>query len=181
MKLWAALRSAAIGWMMLLRGEADWRSRFNRTPAGLVTALVIFVFVLFLAVILVAAGTAVPDVLAILAGMFALALPLTAMVVTLLGTRIALKSTEPMQDVLVPGVYALAAFIFVEGLLVTLIGGPVVALSWLVLGYLMFRLARAATSWHTALAVGFAVLTVLLLVAMRQALYMLSSMPVTPT
>ncbi|MNW22187.1 hypothetical protein D3C71_2235330 [compost metagenome] len=54
-------------------------------------------------------------------------------------------------------------------------------LSWLVLGYLLYRLAQAAADWPMPIATGFAVLTVLLLVAMRQALYMLSSTAALPT
>lgn len=180
MKIWTALMRASTGWMKLLRGEADWRDYFTRSASGMSTALAIFVFVIFLTVIVVSIGADIPGIFAILAGMFALALPLTAMVVTLLGTRMAVGSTEPLNDVLVPGIYALTAFIVVEGLLATLIGGPVVLASWLGLGYMLFRLARAATSWQVGLCIGFAVLTVLLLVAMRQALYMLSSIVGTP-
>lgn len=183
MKLWKALSNAAAGWVQLLAGDAGWRARFNLSAAGLMTALAIFLFVLFLAVMIVAmvVGSELPGGFAIAAGVFTLALPLVAMVVTLVGTRRAVGSSDPLRDMLVPGVYALVAFIILEGLLVTLIGGPVVVLAWLALGYLLYRLARAATSWPVALSVGYAVLTVLLLVTMRQALYMLSSSPGTPT
>ena len=180
MKLWAALRNATIGWVMLLRGDEGWREHFALTAAGLATALAIFVFVTFLAVITVAIGSYIPGFFAILAGMFALALPLTAMIVVLLGTRIAIGSTDKVLDMMVPGTYAIAAFIVVEGLLASFIGGPVVLASWLALGYLLYALARAATGWHQGLSIGCAVLTVLLLVAMRQALYMLSSIDGPP-
>ncbi|KRA42226.1 hypothetical protein [Devosia sp. Root635] len=181
MKIWAALRNAVIGWTMLLGGKAGWRERFTRTAPGLATALAIFAFVTFLAVIIVAIGTDIPGLFAILAGMFALALPLVAMVLVLLGTRNVVRGTEPVLDLVVPATYALMAFIVIEGLLASLIGGPIVILSWLALGYLLYRLARAATGWPTAISIGFAVLTVLLLVAMRQALYMLSSIAGSPT
>lgn len=181
MKIWAALRNAAIGWALLLRGDEGWRDYFKRTAAGLATALAIFVFVIFLAVITVAIGTDIPGLFAILAGMFALALPLVAMVLVLVGTRMTLRSGGPFYDMLVPGTYAMTAFIVLEGVLATLIGGPIVVLSWLGLGYLLYRLARAASGWPMAISIGFAVLTVLLLVAMRQALYMLSSIAGSPT
>jgi hypothetical protein len=48
-------------------------------------------------------------------------------------------------------------------------------LSWIALGFVMFCLARAATGWNVGVASCFAVFTVLLLVALRLALYMLSS------
>ena len=55
------------------------------------------------------------------------------------------------------------------------LGGPVVMLAWLAAGYLLFRLARMALDWTVGVAVGFAVLTVVLLVAVRLALYMLTN------
>ena len=181
MKIWAAISNAATGWVMLLRGQAGWRDYFKRTAAGLATALVLFIFITFLAVVMVAIGTDIPGLFAIIAGMVALSLPLIAMAMVLAGTRMAMGVAAPTYDMLVPGTYALMAFIVVEGVLASLIGGPVVLLSWLVLGYLLYRLARAAADWPVAIATGFAVLTVLLLVAMRQALYMLSSTAVLPT
>lgn len=181
MKIWAALRNATIGWFMLLAGRENWRDRFTRSAAGLATALVIFVFVTFLTVIVVAIGADIPGFFAIVASMFALSLPLVAVALVLAGMRMASGLDGPVYDVMVPGTYAIMVFIIVEGLLASLIGGPVVLLSWLVLAYLLYRLARAATGWHNGLCIGFAVLSVLLLVAMRQALYMLSSMPASPT
>ena len=181
MKIWAAISNAATGWVMLLRGQAGWRDYFRRTAAGLATALVLFIFITFLAVIMVAIGTDIPGLFAIVAGMVALSLPLIAMALVLAGTRSAMRVTAPTYDMLVPATYLLMAFIAVEGVLASLIGGPVVLLSWLVLGYLLYRLARAAADWPVAIATGFAVLTVLLLVAMRQALYMLSSIAGSPT
>ena len=181
MKIWAAISNAATGWVMLLRGQAGWRDYFKRTAAGLATALVLFIFITFLAVVMVAIGTDIPGLFAIIAGMVALSLPLIAMAMVLAGTRMAMAVAPPTYDMLVPGTYALMAFIVVEGVLASLIGGPVVLLSWLVLGYLLYRLARAAADWPVAIATGFAVLTVLLLVAMRQALYMLSSIAGSPT
>ena len=181
MKIWAAISNAATGWVMLLRGQAGWRDYFKRTAAGLATALVLFIFITFLAVIMVAIGTDIPGLFAIIAGMVALSLPLIAMAMVLAGTRMAMAVAPPTYDMLVPGTYALMAFIVVEGVLASLIGGPIVLLSWLVLGYLLYRLAQAAADWPMPIATGFAVLTVLLLVAMRRALYMLSSIAGSPT
>lgn len=179
MKVWSALRNAAIGWVMLLRGDAAWRDQFTLTAAGLATALVIFIFTTFLAVALASASIGMPSLFGVIAAMFALALPLTSLVVVLLGTRMAIGSTEPTLGVMVPATYALTAFLLAEGFL-AMLGGPVVMLAWLGLAYLLYRLARAATSWTVPISAGFAVLTVVLLVAMRLALYMLSSAG-TPT
>ena len=56
-----------------------------------------------------------------------------------------------------------------------MLGGPVVMLAWLGLAYMLYQLARAAAAWTVTISAGFAVLTVVLLVAMRLALYMLST------
>jgi hypothetical protein len=174
MKIWTALRNASMGWVMLLRGEDGWRECFTFTVPGLVTALIIFVFTTFLAVAITSASIGMPSLIGVVAAMFVLALPLTSLVVVLLGTRMALGSKEPALAVMVPGTYALTAFLLAEGLL-AMLGGPVVMLAWLGLAYMLYQLARAATGWTLAISVGFAVLTVVLLVAMRLALYMLST------
>lgn len=180
MKIWAALRQAVIGWVMLLRGQDGWRERFALTQAGLASALVIFFFTTFLvvaatlAVAINSVGIGMPGSTGIVAAIFVLALPLTSLVVVLLGTRMTLKSQEPALDVMVPATYALTAFLLAEGFL-AMLGGPVVMLAWLGLAYMLYRLARSATAWTTAISAGFAVLTVVLLVAMRLALYMLST------
>ena len=174
MKIWGALRNATIGWTRLLRGEDGWRERFTLTQAGLATALIIFVATTFLAVAFTSASIGMPSLVGFVAAMFVLALPLTALVVVLLGTRMTLGSDEPALDVMVPATYALTAFVLAEGFL-AMLGGPVVMLAWLGLAYLLYGLARAATAWTPAISVGFAVLTVVLLVAMRLALYMLST------
>jgi hypothetical protein len=174
MKLWSVITNAIAGWTMILRGEDGWRERFRLSAAGLVTALLIFAFVAFLAVAVASMSIGMPSAIGVLAGMFVLALPVTALVVSLLGTRIVLKSEEPMLPVLVPGVHALTAFLVAEGVL-AMIGGPVVMLAWLGQGYLMYRLARVATTWNVGVSAAFAVLSVALLVALRLGLYMLSN------
>ncbi|OYX02589.1 MAG: hypothetical protein B7Z15_18895 [Rhizobiales bacterium 32-66-8] len=174
MKFWTVLADAIAGWLLIARDQPGWRERFTFSAAGLVTALAIFAFVAFLAVALSSMSFGMPSAVGVAAAMFVLALPITALVVTLLGTRMLLKSEEPMLPVLVPGLYALTAFLLAEGFL-AMIGGPVVMLAWLGLGYLLFRLVRVATPWNVGVVAAFAVLTVVLLVAMRLALYMLST------
>lgn len=174
MKLWTIISDAVAGWIMILRGEDGWRDRFRISTAGLATALFIFAFVAFLAVAVTSMSIGMPSIIGVLAAMFVLALPVTAFVVSLLGTRLMLKSDAPMLPVLVPGTYALTAFLLAEGML-AMIGGPVVMLAWLGQAYLLYRLARVATTWNVGIAAAFAVLSVVLLVALRLGLYMLSN------
>lgn len=179
MKVWAALSQALVGWMLILRGEIGWRERFALTGPGLMTALIIFAVIAFLAVALASMSIGMPSAVGVVVAMAVLALPVIALMVSLFGTQAMLKSRERLFDMLVPGTYAMTAFLLVEGGL-AMIGGPVVLLSWLGLAYLLYRLARAATGWTRGIAAGFAVLTVVLLVTMRLALYMLSSTALPP-
>lgn len=174
MKIWAAISNAFLGWQLIIKGDAAWRERFSINAPGLVSALLIYAFLAFIAVAFASTSIGMPNVFGVLAAMFVLALPIVSLVLALLITRNVLKSGEPMLDLLVPGVYALAVFLLVEGLL-AMFGGPIVMLAWIGLGYLLYRLVRSATSWPFGVAAAFALFTVVLLVAMRLALYMLSS------
>ena len=174
MKLWAALSQAIAGWIKIVRGDPDWRQHFGFTAPGLVTALLVLALAAFLGVALASLEIGFPSLPGALAAMLVLALPLLTFVLSLLGTRTLLRSPQPLLPLLVPGTYALTAFLLIEGLL-AMFGGPLVMLSWLAIAYLLFRLIRVATDWHVAIAACCAVLTVVLLVGLRLALYMLSS------
>ena len=174
MKLWSILSKAAAGWLMIVRGEAGWREHFTLSAAGLATALLIFALLAFLAVALASMSIGMPSLIGVLIAMLVLALPVIALVATLVGTRAMLKSDEPMLPVLVPGIYAITAFLLVEGIL-AMVGGPVVMLAWLGQAYLMYRLARSATAWNVGISAAFAVLSVVVLVVLRLGLYMLSN------
>jgi hypothetical protein len=178
-KLWSAVSGAVLGWRAILRGDDTWRSHFRLTGAGFATALVIFLFVAFLIVAMASASFGMPHFIGVLAAMLVLAIPLIALELSLLATRALLRSDQPLLPILVPGLYAATAFLLIEGLL-AMIGGPIVMLSWAAFGYLVYRLARAATGWNLGVSAGFAVLTVLLLVALRVSLYMLTNPPGSP-
>lgn len=176
MKLWTIVNNAISGWQMIVRGHPGWRSRFTISAAGMATALFVFAFMAFLAVAAVSTSIGMPGGTGVVLAMVVLALPVISLVATLMSTRRFLGSDTPILPILVPGVYAMTAFLVVEGLL-AMIGGPIVMLSWFAVAYLLFRLARVAAEWSVGVSVGFAVLTVVLLVAMRMALYMVSNAP----
>lgn len=176
MRLWNTLTNAVTGWVMIVRHQPGWRDHFRISVPGLVAALALFAFAAFLAVAFASMSIGMPNAAGVAAAMFVLALPVTSLVVTLIGTRMVLGSDQPLLDLLVPGVYLLTAFLLLEGFL-AMLGGPIVMMSWVALAYLLYRLARITTDWAMATASAFAVLTVVLLVAMRMALYMLTSPP----
>lgn len=174
MRLWAAITQAAAGWLLIVRGKPGWQQHFGLSAPGLVTALLVFALAAFLAVVFASMSIGLPSLPGVLAAMVVLALPLISFGLTLVGTRMILKSDGPVLPLLVPAIYALTAFLLVEGLL-AMLGGPVVMLAWIALAFLLFCLARAATGWNVGVSFCFALFSVVLLVALRLALYMLSS------
>jgi len=176
MNPWTALKNAVAGWRMIILGQPGWQEQFNRTAPGLAVALAVFAFAAFLAVVVASAHIGMPGLIGVVVAMLVLGLPVFALAIMVWVTRRMVRDEGPVQDVMVPGTYAATAFLLVEGIL-ALTGGPLVMLAWAGLAYLLYRLARMATNWHMAIAIGFAVLTVVLLVALRLALYMVSNLP----
>lgn len=180
MKLWVTLRDAVIGWGLLLAGRPGWRERFSLSPPGLVTALGLLVVAALLAVSVAAVDYGLASIPALIAGLIVLMIPVAALVLALWVTRKAVGGLDSRPDVLVPAIFLIIAFVPLEGVLAALVGGPVVMVSWLALGYGYFRLARAATAWSRGVSASFAILAVLMLVVMRIALYIVSNPPGSP-
>ncbi|HWU18841.1 MAG TPA: hypothetical protein VN155_14255 [Devosia sp.] len=179
MKLWAALSNAFAGWVKILRGDAGWREHFAFTAPGLVTAILIYFFFAFLAIAFASMNIGMPGLGGIASALIVQGLSLAALALAIQGTKAALKSSQPMLDLMVPGTYILV-FYLIAGAFLSLIGGPILLLLWAILGYLLYRLARLATAWSLGVSLAFAVLTVLLLVAMPVTLYMLSNPAASP-
>jgi hypothetical protein len=172
MNIFKALQQAVYGWIMILRGEADWQARFRLSLPGLTTALVLFYLFAFLTVVIGSLDYGVPTVQEFVATIVLQSLFLLALVVGLFGTRFAVRDSGPILPILVPGIYALV-FYLVLGALVSLTLGPLFPVLWLALIWLLFRLGRAAGGWSIGVAAAFAVLTVLLLVVTPYALYIM--------
>ncbi|UYN99356.1 MAG: hypothetical protein KIT02_15800 [Devosia sp.] len=176
MKLWAELREAGLGWLALLRGEASWLGHFAPTLGGLVRALAIYLLLAFLVVTLAAMSVGVPTVWGFAASMIVLSLAVLALLVSDWLTRRIVPTTEPPLRLLVPGIYALCAYLIAGGL-VSLISGALLPLLWLALAVLLYFLGRRAAHWSHGVAAGFAVLTVVLLVGTPVTIYMLLGLP----
>lgn len=173
MKSFSLLRDAVLGWRAILLGDASWRQFFRLTPAGLGAALALYFGVVFIFLMVASLGVGVPTIAGFVAIMVAQALPVVALVLAAWITRRIVPTGAPLLDLAVPGVYALTAYL-VLGWALSVLGGPVLVLLWLGVVVLFYKLARLAAGWSRGIAAGFAVLTVLLLVALSLALYMLS-------
>lgn len=176
MKLLGALQHAVKGWMLLLRGEAGWRQYFRLTNAGLVTALALFYLFAFLAVLVASFDIGVPTLGGFLTILFAQSLWLVALLAGIFATRAFLRDRTVILPLLIPGIYALIAYLAL-GTVLTFTLGILLPLLWLALAFMLFRLARAATAWSMGVAGAFGVLTVVLLVGLPMTLYMLLASP----
>jgi len=180
MKIWAALSEALKGWIGIIRGEAGWERHFSLSLPGLVTALVIFVFFALLSVAIASANVGMPSLEGALAALFVQSLSILALLAGVLLTRRAVPSEAPLLRLLVPGLYALIAYL-IAGTLVSLVAGVLLMALWACLAFLFFCLGRRAGNWTRGVSAGFAVLTMVLLVGMPVTLYMLLGPVAAPT
>ncbi|WEJ32651.1 hypothetical protein [Devosia sp. SD17-2] len=179
MKIWGALSAAFTGWMKILRGDASWQQHFAITPAGLATALVIFVFFALVSIAIAAIGINAPTLPGLAAGLVVQCLSILALLIGALVTRRAVPVEQPLLALLVPGLYGLVCYL-VLGTVFSMFGGAVLLVLWLGLGYLFYRLARMAAQWSLEVSIAFAVLTMALLVGMPMTLYMLTGPVAAP-
>ena len=175
------LRDAAIGWVDLA-GNRPSGDRFNASRAGLVTMLGWYVALVLVTLVIQSAARsgALPHYGDIFVSVVLNALPMLAV---LLITRLTVRFLQPAVGALalmVPAGYALV-FILAIGLPLSLFGsGMFFAALHGILGYMLYRLGRNVGKFGIGVSIGFAVLNVLLLVAIPIGLYMLF-VPELPT
>ncbi len=174
MKIWQYLQQAFAGWLMILRGEAGWQSQFRLTAPGLVAALALFYIFAFLAIVLASMQVGVPTLGGFLDIMVVQSLWLVALLIGVFVTRNFLKSTGSSLLLLVPGIYALIAYLAL-GSLVSLITDLLLPLLWIGLAWMLYRLGRVAGAWTIGVSTAFALLTLVLLVGLPMTLYMLAT------
>lgn len=180
MKIWAALSEASKGWTAIIRGDGDWARHFALTPASLASALVLFVFFALLSIALASANVGMPSLFGLLIALLVQSLSILALLLGILVTRRFMPGDVDLLRLLVPGVYALIAYL-VMGTILSLIAGPVLVLLWLGLAFLLFCLGRQAGGWNIGVSAAFAVLTMVLLVGMPVTLYMALGPVAAPT
>ncbi|KRA95131.1 hypothetical protein ASD83_20160 [Devosia sp. Root685] len=171
MKIWTALKEALAGWIAMVRGEADWQRHFAISAAGLTTALVLFLFFALLSIALATADVGIPNFFGLIIALLVQSLSILALLIGILVTRRMVPGEVRLLDLLVPGIYALIAYLVV-GTLLSLIAGPVLILLWIGLAVLLFYLGWRAAEWNIGVAAAFAALTMVLLVGMPVTLYM---------
>lgn len=180
MKIWAALTAAFAGWVAIIRGEADWQKHFSISAAGLTTALVLFLFFALLSIALASASVGMPSLFGLIIAVLVQSLSILALLIGIHITRKMVPGDVPVMTLLVPGIYALIAYL-VAGTILSLIAGPALVLLWIGLAFLLFCLGWRAGGWNIGVSAAFAVLTMVLLVGMPVTLYMVLGPVAAPT
>lgn len=180
MKMFAALRNAVAGWVAIIRGDGDWARHFALSAAGLTTALVLFLFFALLSIALASANVGMPNLIGLVIAVLVQSISILALVSGIFATRRAVPTAAGVLDLLVPGVYALIAYL-IAGTILSLIAGPALVVLWIGLAVLLFFLGRRAGGWNIGVAAAFSALTMVLLVGLPVTLYMLLGPVAAPT
>ena len=179
MTLIGTLRRAIAGWIAILRGDEDWAGNFALSRAGLLLALAVYFGLMLILLVIRTGGLIVSDPIAMAASVVLNALPVAALGLAVLLTGLVLRWPAPATHLLVPGTYAVG-MIMVLNVLLSLFPAYLANTGTAILGVLLFQLARVAWNLKVTTALAFAVLTVVLLVGMPLALYMLTLMLAPP-
>lgn len=183
MRPFAELRDAFIGWLDLIGRRHDAaESRFDVSPNGLVTMLLwYFGAVILTSVIqsLVSFG-ALPGVSDLAAALALNAVPMLTIAMAIFATARTLHPAVGFAGLFVPAGYALVLLLVIGLPLSFFVGSALAPALQGLLGYMLFRLARDLGKFSIGISVAFAILTVVLLVAIPIGLYMLL-VPELPT
>ncbi|HHY48849.1 MAG TPA: hypothetical protein GYA10_03795 [Alphaproteobacteria bacterium] len=170
----AELGNAARGWRDLILARPDGAARFTATPAGLVNAIGFYIAMVLLAILVqsVVFGSAAPA--QVFFGLAANLLPLASIALVVTGTRLARVTEAGLLALMVPATYALGLLLAIA-VPVALIGGGFFSNALLgLLGWGYFRLARTIGKMNIGVAIAFAALSIVALVALPLGLYMLT-------
>lgn len=166
------LAAAGRGWSALLAGDSAAGRHFVATPAGLAVALGSFLLAVLLASAVQSAAGGLPSAGVVIAGLMAQAVVVALLAVAIAQARRVLRiEGATTLDLLVPMVYALAAMVVVA-IPLALLGPNVSLIAMLALAGLIYREGRVLAGMRPGAALGFALLCLLVLVVVPNALYM---------
>lgn len=169
------IRNAVVGWLDLLGGRPDAAARFNATRSGFFTMLGVYLLLVVLTrtiQVLALFGQA-PGLADLLVTLVVNSLPLLGIYLVILGTVRFLRPQVTQLELMVPAGYGLSLVLGI-GLPLSLLGGNLFSAAMQgVMGFMLYRLARNIGKFPIGIAAAFAILTVMLLVAIPMALYML--------
>ena len=170
MNPFAELRQSFRGWAEILAAKADAEKNFRPDFTGLLIALGWFIVAVLLSVAGQSAAIGMPSTIQIGFGLFAQAITLALLGIVMAQTLRFLKLEVPLNVLLVPVVYALA-YMFVIAIPLALIGPNAALLAVLAVAYLIFCAGRTLARMKPGVAIAFALLCLIVLVVVPNALY----------
>ena len=169
----ADLTESIRGWAAIAGGRDDAGRHFRLTGTG---PLIAYGWLLIAILLSVAAQSAavnrVPSLMQLLLGLAGQAITVGALALVMAQVLHLLKLQLPLNVLLIPIVYALA-YMFVIAVPLTLVGPVLGALAVLAVGFGIFKAARVLGKIAFSTAIAFAVLCVIVLVVVPNALYIL--------
>ena len=176
----AELSDSFRGWAEIIGGRPEAGRYFRLTGTG---PLIAYGWLLVAVLLSVAAQSAafggVPSPAQLLLGLVGQAVTVGLLAVVMAQTLHFIKVQIPLNVLLIPIVYALG-YMFVVSVPLTLLGPYVGGLAVLAVGFLIYKLARVAAEMALGTAIAFAVLCVIVLVVVPNALYILTAAVPTP-
>lgn len=172
MNFFLSFAMATKGWVEIITGRDTAVMRFDSSRFGLLTAISFYLLVVLLTLALqtVQFGPPAPMILTI--GLLIQALPVLAVSIVTPFTFFTLRLPGHPRELLVPVIYLLG-FLFLIRLFASYFDMQANIAILGLLGFFLFRAARIVTSMKVMPAIAYAVLNIVLLVAMPLALYML--------
>jgi hypothetical protein len=175
MNLVGGVQSAISGWFDIFARRQEWQKHFDLSLAGLVNALEVYGFVALACIFAgQAASSGLPSPVTLIVRLLILSLPLVSLTASVYLTRAILRFTAPPMALIVPAIYALAAYL-IAGTVLNLAGPAFPPLMLVLVGAMLYCEARIVANLSLTNGVAFALLTLVLLVALPASLYMLAA------
>lgn len=175
------LKQAGIGWLDIIASRPGGAERFERSGRGLGNAVAFYFLMVLFTILVQGVSTGFPSYDQIFVGLVVNALPLLGVALVILATIRMLRLGIPVNALLVPTIYALA-FILLVGLPLSLFFGNIFANAMLgALGYMLYRAGREIAKLNIGISIAFAVLAIVVLVALPIGLYMVTMPAISAT
>lgn len=171
----AELTASFRGWAEILARKPGAGEQFRTDASGVVIASITLLIAILLSVAAQSAVVGIPTLAQLVFGLIGQAITIGLLAFAMARTLRFLRLKAPLNALLVPVLYALA-YMFVVSIPLTLIGPNAALIAVFGLGYLIYRAGRQLAAMTLGVSIAFAMLCVIVLVVVPNALYMLLSL-----
>jgi hypothetical protein len=164
------LSQAWQGWAQIVAGRSHADRNFTPTLGGLAVAIFWFLVAVLLSTAAQSVAVGMPALEQVLFGLFGQALTLALLALAISQSLHFLKIQLPLTALLVPIVYGMA-LMFILAIPLTLAGPNVALIAVFGLAILIYRAGRVLADMRNGVAIAFALLCLMVLVVVPNALY----------